>query len=378
MGAGLRGECGKLKLVFRVDASSKIATGHLMRCLTLADSALSAGHNVWFVMRDPDEKIRNLLTKRNIDLISLNTKNPNFIPSESPTAYSSWLPVSQEQDALEFKSKVSCIQPDWVVVDHYAISSCWHELIKPITTKVMVIDDLANRNLLCDMLLDQNFGASSSDYETRLVSRNTTCLLGSEFALLRKEFRIWREFSKHRRLEGQEIKRVLITLGGADLENTTLQVLTALEHAKTSSDLVFDVILGPAYPYERKIRQFTKNSYLNINVYVQPENVAQIMTFSDICIGAGGSTILERCCLGLPALLLIIAENQINIAERISENNISQVSDIRKIAYDLDDLVLFGRERLSDYVLNSIRVCDGKGADKVISRMEHRDEHYNS
>ena len=139
------------------------------------------------------------------------------------------MPVSQTQDANETVKVIYELDPDWIIVDHYALDAIWLSIVEKSNAKILVIDDLGDRELICDVLLDQNLGASAEKYHGKLPS-NCQLLLGPTFALLRSEFREWRQWSLDKRID-RNVENILITMGGVDSENYTLRTL--IEVAKS-------------------------------------------------------------------------------------------------------------------------------------------------
>lgn len=356
-------------LLFRVDASSLIGSGHLMRCLTLADEARSRGWQSVFVMRDFSSELINKAKASGHKLHHLVEidKNKSFQITE--LTHSDWLTVSQETDAIETIKLIKKINPDWVIVDHYAICDAWHAIVKKTGKKLIVIDDLADRVLNCDILINQNLGFSNKDYAGK-VNIDTQMLFGPKYALLRPEFREWRGFSLSRRTVSPK-KRVLITMGGVDAQNHTLKVLETLEFSVNAHKCEFFVVLGSLYPYVDRFNKFTDNSRINITKLTDIDNMAEIMANSDICIGAAGSSSWERCCLGLPTLTFTIAENQKRIAASLNEHNVAIRTDIECLKTDFDALFETGGEiTLTDVGKKSSELCDGFGARRIIASLE--------
>ena len=356
-------------LLFRLDASRLIGSGHLMRCLTLADEAQSRGWQSFFVMRNSSSELIGKVQVSGHKLLHLVEidKNKSFQINE--IAHSDWLTVSQETDAIETSHLIEKINPDWVIVDHYAINATWHEIIKKTGAKLLVIDDLADRVLNCDILINQNLGFSDKDYAGKLKV-DTQMLFGPKFALLRPEFRALREFSLSRRIVFPK-NRVLITMGGVDAQNHTLKVLETLERSINAHKCEFLGVLGSLYPYVDEFDKFMANSRNNIKKLTGIDNMAEIMASSDICIGAAGSSSWERCCLGLPTLTFAIAENQKRIAASLNEHNVAIRTDVECLKTDFDALFETGGEiTLTDVGKNSSELCDGFGARRIIASLE--------
>lgn len=365
------------KILIRADASRKIGTGHVMRCLTLANEAKQSGWSSHFVLRDPDADIVEFIASFDHgvkELVSLtHGKNKN----EISTAHGDWLPVSQTKDAQETVDIIRDFRPDWIIVDHYALDVTWLSIVKNCSTKILVIDDLGDRDLICDLLLDQNLGASAEKYDSK-VTGNCRLLLGPHFALLRNDFKEWRDRSLRGRL-ARNIEKVLITMGGVDASNYTLRILKELTKSKYAENCEFSVIIGGSYPYTDTLNSFLESSALKVPVLSNINNMAEIMSGSDLCIGAAGSTSWERCCLGLPTITFSIANNQKEIAEQLSKRNVSIYSNIGNLRNNFEQFFCSsGRDLQQTLSMNSRLMCDGFGATRVVEELEKTFENRNS
>ena len=356
-----------MNIVIRTDASQNIGTGHFMRCLTLADEAKIRGNRVCFIMRSPGKIIIEKILEHRHFIKIINKKKPRTIIPEGLKDYSYWLGSTQEEDALETSFIIKSLKPDWIIVDHYAIDHIWHKMMKSLCKRIMVIDDLMNRKLLCDLILNQNLGASADAYQ---VNRDCQFLIGPKFALLREEFINWRSYSLKRRAS-TELKNVLITMGGVDQFDFTKKILKCLEKSKNSKRLKFNVIVGAAYPFKENLAKFSNNSDLSVKLHIDTNNIAELMANSDLCIGAAGSTSWERCCLGLPTLTFAVADNQLNIAQALEKNGSTMISKIDTFLEDFDFLVSpGGSEYITEFLENSMKLCDGFGVQRVLGVLE--------
>jgi UDP-2,4-diacetamido-2,4,6-trideoxy-beta-L-altropyranose hydrolase len=206
---------------------------------------------------------------------------------------------------------------DWLVADHYALDARWEEAMRPLTKRIMVIDDLADRHHACDLLLDQTFGRQEVDY-IPLVPDGCKLLCGSQNALLRPEFAALREYSLKRRAQ-PVLKELLITMGGVDKDNVTGAVLRALQTCSLPGDCSLTVVMGQAAPWLQEVEAIASVMPRPTRVLVGVTNMARLMADSDLAIGAAGSTSWERCCLGLPSIMLVVADNQMKVAKGLEE-----------------------------------------------------------
>ena len=306
-----------LRIVFRTDASIQIGTGHVMRCLTLADELTRQGHVCRFICREHEGHLGDLIANKGYNLTLLPEPSGNELAARYGNSddYALWLGVPWQEDARQTLDAITTWSPDWLVVDHYALDAEWERTLSSTMCKIMVIDDLANRTHECAILLDQNLGREVSDYD-ELLPVNCQRLVGPRYALLRPEFSELREQSLSRR-QHPEFKRILISLGGVDRTNVTGQVLKALEGLALPPNIELDIIMGAAAPYLDEVRQQADRLPFKASVSVNVENMAERMCLADLSIGAAGGTSWERCCLGLPAVLVVLAKNQVEVAEAL-------------------------------------------------------------
>lgn len=358
-----------MKLLFRCDASVKIGTGHLMRCLSIANAAKSLGWKICFVIRDPSEIIIDQISCAGHKICKLETTNHRQNKTLTTLQHGDWLPVSQNQDAQETIDFIKDFNPAWVIVDHYALDSEWHSMIKRQGGNILVIDDLGDRNLSCDLLLDQNLGANPEKYLGKVPSY-CKLLLGPDYGLLRSEFREWREKSIKGRLGGK-MKYILITMGGVDEQNYTLRVLREIANSKRAKDFVFIVVIGELYPHANSLYEFVETSRLKINVLLNIKNMAELMSKSDLCIGAAGATSLERCCLGLPTISFAIANNQKGVLEQLVKNECSLATSVESILKDFEEWLKPGKEhRFRQLSMKSAQIIDGYGVQRLLDQLE--------
>lgn len=300
-----------MRIACRADASIQIGTGHVMRCLTLADELTRQGHECWFICREHPGHLGDLIVSKghNLTLLPASTDTPPPQNRSASEDYASWLCVPWQEDANQTLDAISTLNPDWLVVDHYALDAQWERTLSSAVDKIMVIDDLANRPHECALLLDQNLGRVASDYDG-LLPAECKRMIGPRYAMLRPEFAALREQSLSRR-KNPELKRILISLGGVDRTNVTGQVLTALAHSSLPASTELDIIMGASAPYLDEVSQQAAQLPFKATVSVNVQDMAERMCFADLSIGAAGGTSWERGCLGLPAVLVVLAENQV-------------------------------------------------------------------
>lgn len=297
----------RMKVAFRTDASLEIGTGHVMRCLTLADALHKRGVQSTFVCRPHVGHLLDLIQQHGHAAIALSPSDSLFSASADPN-HAKWLGTDWSNDAVQTRQSIASQVVDWLVVDHYALDRRWESSLRSQARRIFAIDDLADRPHDCDLLLDQNLGRQTNDY-CGLLGSETRTLIGPSYALLRPEFSKWRKYSLERR-KNPDLKNLLITMGGVDQRNATGKVLDLLSRCEVPADLRITVVMGSNAPWLAQVQAQAAEMSHPTQVLDSVNNMAQLMAESDLCIGAAGSTAWERCALGLPTLVLILAANQ--------------------------------------------------------------------
>ena len=275
------------KILFRTDGTADIGAGHVRRCLTLASELRNRGHECLFVCRSAALSFNDLIASAGFALFEL------------PEAAS----VDEMHDADLVMRAVAAHAPfDVIVVDHYRLGRTWEQALRAIAGQVVVIDDLADRHHECDVLVDVAPGPV--DRYSSLVPEHCRTLLGPTYALLRPDFRALRSA---REQHSGSIAQILISVGGVDADNVTGSAITAVR--RVLPDVIIDAVVTTLSPHRDALqRQAERDAYLRITV--DAENMAELMSVADLAIGAGGSTSWERACLGLPSIVVSLAENQ--------------------------------------------------------------------
>lgn len=303
-----------MNIVLRVDASITMGTGHVMRCRTLATALQKRGAHIQFIIRAHPGHLGNMLARDGFAVTLL--PEPADIEKKGED-YAAWLGVSQQEDADQTIAALENQQCDWLIVDHYGLDRVWESQLQSYTHKLMVIDDLANRQHECDVLLDQNYTLQSQKRYQEWVPEHCQLLLGPGYALLRPEYAHYRETMTRRM---GDIKRVLVFMGGADNANITGKVLVALS-AYQLAYLEVDVVIGPNFIHKSSVIE-QANTRPNTHIHAPRSHLADLMVNADLAIGAGGSTTWERMCMGLPSIVLSIAENQVPTCEALASSGL--------------------------------------------------------
>jgi len=366
-----------MNVAIRVDASLLMGTGHVMRCLTLAESLKQQGAKVEFICRTHKGNLIKRIEQQGFQthklsqpkkVVELNTLTST---SEREKLYGTqWLGCTQQQDAEQCRPILDILKPDWLIVDHYATDQIWQVILKYNYKKLMVIDDLADRKHLCDLLLDQTYSRDREDY-VDLVPQNCKMLLGTQYALLRPEFAQWRKYSLKRRAN-PELKQLLITMGGVDSENFTGQVLDALKACNLPKELEIFVVMGETAPNIYAIKSQAKAMPYKTNVKTNVANMAELMANADLAIGAAGTTTWERCCLGLPSITVQLAANQKDIINLLTKLKITLPVESKHIKGGIKEIENLPIAVLLALSRESTKIIDGGGVGRVIQSMQRQ------
>ncbi len=338
-----------------------------MRCLTLADELRDKGAECHFICREHPGNLIDLIRGRGFIVTAIPTGSAYFRPEVAmSTAHAHWLGCDWQIDAKQTLDAAQTIRPDWLVIDHYAIDSQWEEILRSQARRMLVIDDLADRKHLCDLLLDQNLGRAPSDYAAKVPSE-CVVLAGPRYALLRREFQANRVGSLVRR-KSPKLRQLLITMGGVDSPNATGRVLEALKRCALPEGCRIFVVMGPHAPWLAQVKEVATTMPWLTEVRVGVENMALLMAESDMAIGAAGATVWELCCLGVPSLMVVLAENQRAAAAALVKRSAIRSLDLNNLAVDLKESVenIDWFEEASEH---AAEVCDGRGCQFIVEKM---------
>lgn len=337
-----------MNVAFRVDATNQIGTGHVMRCLTLADALRQQGASCQFICRAHSGNLIDLIRQRGLKVHEL-PPDDNWVV-----------------DAEQTKASIGSERLDWLVVDHYALDARWEKALRPVCRRLMVIDDLADRPHMCDLLIDQNYEEESR--YLKFVPAHCRLMLGPRYALLRPEYA---EHRARKSLTTSSVKRLLVFFGGSDPLDLTGMTLRVLSKPKFRQ-IDVDVVVGSNYLHFDLLRQVAQ-SRGQTTLHQPRTHLADLMFNADMAIGAGGVTNWERICLGLPSLVVIMAENQLPISELLNSRGIIRLigksEDVTE--QSIFDALLDEIESLKYMSRRSpaMAMCDGFGADRVVNLM---------
>jgi UDP-2,4-diacetamido-2,4,6-trideoxy-beta-L-altropyranose hydrolase len=354
-------------LIIRVDVSVQIGTGHVMRCLTLADELRGRGAEIAFICREFDGNLCDYIEEKGYSVYRLPVPDTPTQNIDSNLKHEAWLGVDWQTDAEQVEEIIKSLgtTPDWLVVDHYALDARWEGYLRPHVKKIMVIDDIADRAHDCDLLLDQNFYENLESRYDGLVPSGCKKLLGPQYALLRPEFR---EARKNLRKRNGYVKRIMIFFGGSDPTNETAKALEAIRMLN-KPDIVVDVVIGTLNSHRKVIEQMASD-IPDCTCHFKVENMAALMARADLAIGAGGITVWERCALALPSIVITVAENQERTVSDMAESGYllflgkSEIVLVDSL-YHVFKTVLQSPLLLISFVRKTLSFVDCKGAKRI-------------
>lgn len=346
-----------MSIVIRADASVNIGSGHIMRCLVLANQLKIHGHHVRFACLPQKGDMIAFIEQKGFEVIQL-TPPKKIVQLRYESDYAGWLLRSVMSDALDFLAFVN--KADLVVTDHYAIDCEWQAIVRAkLGCKILAIDDLCRQHA-ADIILDQTLGRIAEEY-----SSEGRVLTGCDYALLNPQFRQLREHAFGKALSAEAL-RILVSMGGVDKPNATLQVLRQLREIPHFSTTV---LLSPKAPHYAEVKLYCEQ-HPQITHIDFCDDMAGLMLQSDIAIGAPGTSSWERACLGLPSIIVPLADNQAEIARQLVKYKAVLCMTLDRLQTNLLDCL----QRLCDnwavFHESNLRLCDGLGVFRVALEAE--------
>ncbi len=358
-----------MKFAFRADSSIQIGNGHVMRCLTLAKELKNNSiEQCYFIMRDHQGNLAQYVKNQGFEVYLLPLE---FIPDYNNGDYTQWVGADHKSDAqscLEILTTLKFNEDDWFIVDHYGLDKSYESQFSEAGYKIGVIDDLVNRRHQCNFLLDQTCGRREEEY-LPLVATDTQLFTGERFCLLRPEFHEYRELALERRHNFKLIRKVLINFGSTDPSNATTQVIRHLANYITKNNIKVTIVVGSMCPHLQEIQTLLTRLNANMELIIDAENIAQLISEADLAIGAAGATTWERCCLGLPTILIKTAENQNDVIERVAGTGAAISYDLNSPdrAATLEGLIQKVTAEYGTMYKNASQIVDGLGTLRIVN-----------
>jgi UDP-2,4-diacetamido-2,4,6-trideoxy-beta-L-altropyranose hydrolase len=345
-----------MNVVFRADASELIGHGHVRRTLTLAKKLRASGATIEFVSREYPGNL--------CDFVEEN----GFSVSRLPAPGSGALSWHEDADLTRAAISKRSSPTDWLVVDHYDLDHRWEGALRPSARRIMVIDDLANREHNCDLLLDQNLVAGLGQRYTGKVLGGSGLLLGPAYALLEAAYT---ELHDRARPRGGPVRRILISFGGADADNLCARSLSAFTSLNRSG-IEVDIAIGESSPHLAALRKLAA-PHRNVRVHAGTRSLALLLSEADLAIGAAGTTTWERLCLGVPSFVVTVAPNQEPGAAELNRLGLIRLvgdkghASESSIASALDKVFQTGLDE--SWSKSCLATVDGRGTDRVAAAL---------
>jgi UDP-2,4-diacetamido-2,4,6-trideoxy-beta-L-altropyranose hydrolase len=332
------------RILFVADAGPEIGGGHVMRCLTLAQALRGHGAATAFMAPPPAAGILDLFAGPEVGRIATRDADPAELVQDA----------AQAGDGF-----------DAFVFDSFRLDADAHRAIargKP----SLVIDDLADRPLHADLIVEPDPGIEADAYDG-LAPSGARLLLGPDYAPVRPQFAALRSESIARRTMRAPVRRVLVAMGLTDVGAITAHVVDRM--LPRLGEAALDVVLGPATASEARMTALAARDP-RVNVHVAVEDMASLMARADLCVGAGGASVWERCAVGLAAVLVVLADNQSGVGVWLAEHGAVEPADARAGDFDATfDRAFTGLmrnpDRLARLSAASAQLCDGLGAGRV-------------
>lgn len=338
-------------LLIRADASPEIGTGHVMRCLALAQAWRDRGGRAVFFMAQSTPAIRERLRRENCDILSVDA----IVGS-----------VDDAGKTLEVARQCGC---EWLVLDGYRFDATYEAGVRGHGFRVLCMDDLGDRRHYADVILNPNLTASRLEYEHR--GSTSELLLGTKYSLLRREFWTWSDWNREIPLLA---RKILVTLGGSTPDDLALCVLEALHQVKNQIERV-TFVLGASSEESKSLKQAAAKLEGKINFVWCATDMATLMAEADVAIAAAGATCWELCFMGLPALIVDVAANQtaeaLELHRQAYAKYLGSVSALRprRLAEELSEL-LRSQSLRQEISQRCRKLVDGRGAERVVDAMQ--------
>ena len=338
-----------MNLLFRTDGSLTMGTGHVMRCIALAQALEDAGGRAVFALADSTAGIQARLAEESCEELAVAGV------------------AGSEDDAAQTIALAREKQVDWIVVDGYQFGEDYQRALKAAGCKVLFLDDYGHAShYWAEVVLNQNAQASASLYSARESS--TRLSLGPDYCLLRREFAAWRGWKREIAPTGS---KVLVTMGGSDPDNCTATVIEAL---CSQSGVDVTVIAGGSNPYFESLQRLTAQSGGRFRLLRSVTNMPELMAWADIAVSGAGSTCWEMCLLQLPMVLIDLADNQKPIARALEQLgaaiHLGSSGDVTtsEIAKRVASLLASESERTA-LSRTCGKLVDGRGAERVLGEL---------
>ena len=337
-------------LLIRSDASVAMGTGHVMRCLALAQAWQDAGGRAAFLTARPLPAIRDRLLSEKVEVVALEKQAGSAEDAER------LVELARQYGAL------------WVAVDGYHFGAEYQKQLKAAGLRILFLDDNGHVDFYAaDLILNQNVHADEGWYKKR--EGYTRMLLGPSYALLRREFQAWRGWRREIPIRAGKI---VVSMGGSDPGNVTGKVIAALQSV-AAQNMEVRVIVGGSNPHARELRRTVQDAGKNFRLLENVSDMPEVLAWGDVMIAAAGSICWEICGMGLPAVLLVTAENQRQLAPRLAEMGAAvSFETVDEIAVKLPAVltrVIESQELRQSLSSRGRELVDMNGAERVVREL---------
>lgn len=346
-------------IFIRVDANETIATGHLMRCMSIAKALQKRQEECLFLLGEPYSI--PTLEKNHLPYLCL-----NFMYNEKQKELSTLLNIMKEKS----KGKKATI-----LLDSYEVTPSYIEELESVA-RVLYIDDFGQISYPATAVVNYNISANEQKYEQLYKKEKTILYLGLLYAPLREEFQV-----VEKKEIRQQIKDILITSGGADQYNLAFQIVTYLMQHEKQESYHYHIVSGMFNRNLPLLEEMTRKEK-RVSLYVNYSNMAKLMRSVDVCISAGGSTLVELCACQTPTISFAFADNQLPMVteyERLGiipyagDARTEQRPDLRSKVETINPTIsrmkslldTMTEERRKKYSMGMEKVVDGRGADRI-------------
>lgn len=345
------------RFAIRVDASTAMGTGHLRRCLSLAQALVEAGAQLLFVCRPLDAVAAQVLASAEAPVRWLPPAEVRFQPSADDPPHAAWAGVPQAQDAADTVQALAGWTADWVIIDHYAFDARWHRAVRDaLACRLLVIDDTADRALDADALLDHNWAPDHRAKYADRLRREPLWLCGPRFALLSAAYRQAPRYRFH-----DPVRSIGIFMGGTDPGGVSARVLAACRRAGFTGPV--EVASTSANPQLAALREAcAKDGWATLTL--DEPDLAAFFARHDLQVGAGGGATWERCCIGAPTVALALAANQSAVVPGLAALGALRAADEASLPGVLRELIADPAARCS-LSERAAALVDGRGAERV-------------
>lgn len=343
-----------MKITIRADSSSIIGSGHIMRCLNLAKALKGRGCEVSFLCQKNEGSLNDwLLKEQHFDVFEL---------EETKT-------FEQERDADQSRKIIGNLKGlDWLIVDHYKIDQVWQRRLRDVAQKILVIDDLSDREHDCDAFLNQAVLDSKDNPHQDRVPESCVKFLGPRFALIDPQF-LKRRQNMDPGKRSKQIQNIFSFFGGSDKDHFSLKFIEAVQNNK-NRNLNYHLIVGRQTPGAEKIlKEAGEND--QIKTYHSIKDMAGFISTMDLFVGSGGMITWERCCLGVSGIVVSMADNQYHFSKTLGDQGchvfLGRHQDInsKQLAEAIDALLL-NSDQICNMSKKSFELVDGQGVDRIV------------